>query len=79
MRRQKIVFLFFIPFILVLPLYAEAQLPPPSEIPRVIPEDEVLQFMDKYTARFMEMDLDAYIGDLFYPNLNGKCLRQWRI
>jgi len=46
MRRQKIVFLFFIPFILVLPLYAEAQLPPPSEIPRVIPEDEVLQFMD---------------------------------
>ncbi len=41
-----------------------AQLPPSSEIPRAVSEEEVKRFMAEYTNRFMKLELDPYM-DLF--------------
>jgi hypothetical protein len=64
MRLLKIISIFFISFILIIPLSTKAQVPPPSEIPEVIPVEKVQKFIVEYKVRFMKMDLDAFM-DLF--------------
>lgn len=62
MRLHRILFIFFISFISMFPLSTKAQVPPPSVIPQAVTVEEVRQFMDEYTTRFMKMDLDAYMA-----------------
>jgi len=57
MRLRTILFFFVLSFISIFPLSIKAQTAP-------LAVEEVLQFMDEYTARFMKMDIDAYM-DLF--------------
>jgi hypothetical protein len=64
MRLPKILFILFIFFISIFPLSIKAQVPPPAEIPKVIPVEEVQKFIIEYKVRFMKMDLDDFM-DLF--------------
>jgi hypothetical protein len=52
---KKIAFILFLSFISMFPWSTKAQITP-------LTEEEVRQFMDEYTARFMKMDLDAYMA-----------------
>jgi uncharacterized membrane protein len=56
-----VIFLFLVS---LFPLSTKAQAPVPPQIPQPVTEEEVRQFMEKYTGRFMRMDLDAFM-DLF--------------
>jgi hypothetical protein len=62
MRLPKIISIFFIFFILIIPLSTMAQVPPALEIPNVIPVEEVQKFIAEYKVRFMKMDLDAFMA-----------------
>ena len=62
MRLPKIIFIFFIPFISIFPLSTKAQVLPPPEIPKAMTMEEARQFIDEYKARFMKMDLDAFMA-----------------
>lgn len=62
MRLPKIIFIFFIPFISIFPLSTKAQVLPPPEIPKAMTMEETRQFIDEYKARFMKMDLDAFMA-----------------
>ena len=61
---RTITFVTFLFLISIVPLSAKAQTPVPPEIPRAVTEEEVNRFFDEYTARYMSMDLDAFM-DLF--------------
>ena len=61
MKFHKILFVFFISFILICPLSAGAQVPPPPEIQKAVTMEEARQFIDEYVARFMKLDLDPYM------------------
>jgi len=56
-----VIFLFLV---LLFPLSTKAQAPVPPQILQTVTEEEVRQFMEKYTGCFMKMDLDAFM-DLF--------------
>lgn len=64
MRLLKIISIFFVSFILIIPLSTKAQVPPPSEIPEVIPVEKVQKFIDEYKGRFVKVEVDAFM-DLF--------------
>ena len=53
-----VIFLFLVS---LFPLSTKAQAPVPPQIPQTVTEEEVRQFMEKYTGRFMKMDLDAFM------------------
>lgn len=59
-----IAFVIFLFFISLFPISTRAQAPVSPEIPQAVTEEEVNRFFDEYTARFMSMDLDAFM-DLF--------------
>ena len=52
--------IFFPSLILLFPLSTKAQVPP-QEITQPVTEEEVRQFIGEYTARFMKLDLDAFM------------------
>ena len=62
MRRQKIIFIFLISLVLIFPLSTKAQVPLPPQISQTVTVEEVRQFVDEYKARFMKMDLDAFMA-----------------
>lgn len=62
MRLPKIPCIYFIFFILIIPLSTIAQVSTPTEVPKVIPVEEVQKFVAEYKARFMKLDLDAFIS-----------------
>ena len=62
MRIRISLFFFFLSFISMFPLSIKAQMTPPAVTPQAVTEEEVRQFMDEYKARFMKMDLDAYMA-----------------
>jgi len=62
MRTITIVIFLFL--ISIFPISTKAQAPVPPEIPQAVTEEEVRRFMDEYTARYMRLDLDAFM-DLF--------------
>ena len=62
MRFQKIIFVLFVSFISIYPLCAGAQVPPPPDIPKAMTVEEARQFINEYTARFMKLALDPYMG-----------------
>ena len=61
MRLHKIIFIFFISFILIYPFSVEAQVPPSREIRRAETMEEARQFIHEYTVRFMKLDLDPFM------------------
>ena len=61
MRLRGIIFLSLIVIILMYPLSARAQVATPAEIHWVVTVEEVRQFIDEYKARFVKMDLDAFM------------------
>ena len=61
MRLHKIIFIFFISFILIYPFSVKAQVPPSREIQRAETMEEARQFIHEYTARFMKLDLDPFM------------------
>jgi len=61
MRLHKIIFIFFISFILIYPFSVKAQVPPSREIQRAETMEEARQFIREYTARFMKLDLDPFM------------------
>ena len=63
MKVYSIALILFI-FILILPPSMKAQMTPSFEITKAVTVEEVRQFVDEYTIRFMKMDLDAFM-DLF--------------
>jgi hypothetical protein len=62
MRLPKIISIFFISFILIIPLSTRAQVPPATEVPEIIPVEEVQKFIAEYRVRFMKMDLDTFMA-----------------
>ncbi len=62
MRLHKIIFIFLIYFILVNPLSVKAQVPPSYEIQKAITMEEARQFINEYSARFMKLELDPFMG-----------------
>jgi hypothetical protein len=58
MKTITIIFLFLV---LLFPLSTKAQAPVPPKIDQPVIEEEVRRFMDEYKARFMKMDLDAFM------------------
>jgi uncharacterized membrane protein len=62
MRTITIVIFLFL--ISLFPISTKAQGPVPPKIPRAVTEEEVRRFVDEYTARYMKMDIDAFM-DLF--------------
>jgi hypothetical protein len=62
MRRLKNLCIYFIFFILIIPLSATAQVSAPSEVPKVIPAEEVQKFIVEYKVRFMKLDLDGFMS-----------------
>jgi len=61
---RTIIFVIFLFLISLFPLSAKAQAPVSSEIPQAVTEEEVKQFFNEYTARYMRLDLDPFM-DLF--------------
>ena len=61
MRLHKIIFVFFVSFIFIYPLYARAQVPPPLGIPKAVTVEEARQLIDEYVARFMKLELDPFM------------------
>jgi len=59
---RTIIFVIFLFLISLFPLSAKAQAPVSSEIPQAVTEEEVKQFFNEYTARYMSMDLDAFMN-----------------
>jgi len=64
---RKVIFVFFLFLIFIVPLSIKAQVAPSSEIPQAVTVEEARQFIDEYTAQFMRMDLDAFMA-LFSKN-----------
>ena len=64
---RKVIFVFFLFLIFIVPLSIKAQVAPSSEIPQAVTVEEARQFIDEYTAQFMRMDLDAFMA-LFSMN-----------
>lgn len=64
MKFNKILYIFLFAFISIYPLSTMAQVSPTTTIPQAVTMEEVRQFIDEYTKRFMKMDLDAFM-DLF--------------
>jgi hypothetical protein len=62
MRFYKTILVFFISFISIYPLSIKAQVSPPPEIPQAVAVEEAHQFINEYIARFMKLDLDAYMA-----------------
>jgi hypothetical protein len=62
MRPYKIIYIFLIYFILMNPLSVRAQVPPPYEIQKAITMEEARQFINEYSARFMKLELDPFMG-----------------
>jgi len=62
MRTITIVIFLFL--ISLFPISTKAQGPVPPKIPRAVTEEEVRRFVDEYTARYMKMEIDAFM-DLF--------------
>jgi len=62
MRLHKIIFIFLIYFILVNSLSVKAQVPPSYEIQKAITMEEARQFINEYSARFMKLELDPFMG-----------------
>jgi hypothetical protein len=62
MRLPKISCIYFIFFILIIPLSTTAQVSTPPEVTRVIPVEEVQKFIVEYKVRFMKMDLDGFMS-----------------
>ena len=60
MRTITFVTLLFL--ISIFPISTKAQTPVPPEIPQAVTEEEVNRFFDEYTARYMSMDLDAFMN-----------------
>jgi sulfatase maturation enzyme AslB (radical SAM superfamily) len=58
---RTITFVGLLLVIFVFSISAEAQAP---QVPQTVSEEEVRQFMEKYTGRFMRMDIDTFM-DLF--------------
>ncbi len=58
MKTITIIFLFLV---LLFPLSTKAQAPVPPKIDQPVTEEEVRRFMDEYKARFMKMDIDAFM------------------
>jgi hypothetical protein len=58
MKTITIIFLFLV---LLFPLSAKAQAPVPPKIDQPVTEEEVNRFFDEYKARFMKMDIDAFM------------------
>jgi len=54
-----VIFLFLIS---LFPISTRAQTPVSPEIPQAVTEEEVNRFFDEYTARYMRMDLDAFMN-----------------
>ena len=61
MRLHKMIFVFFVSFISICPLYTRAQVPPPLEIPKAVTVEEARQLIDEYVARFMKLELDPFM------------------
>jgi hypothetical protein len=61
---RTIPFVIFLFLISIFPISTKAQAPVPPGIPQAVSEEEVNRFFDEYTARYMSMDLDAFM-DLF--------------
>ena len=61
MKFHKIIFVFFLSFISIYPLCAWAQVPPPPEIQKAVTMEEVRQFINEYTARFIKLELDPFM------------------
>ena len=62
MRLYKIIFIFLIYFILMNPLSVKAQVPPSYEMQKAITMEEARQFINEYSARFMKLELDPFMG-----------------
>jgi hypothetical protein len=56
-----IIFVIFLFLVLLFPLSTKAQAPVPPKIDQPVTEEEVRRFMDEYKARFMKMDIDAFM------------------
>jgi hypothetical protein len=61
MRKTTFVVILLL-IIIMSPLSARAQAPLPSAITEAVTIEEVHRFMDEYTARYMKMDLDAFMA-----------------
>jgi hypothetical protein len=61
MRLHKIIFIFLIYFVLMNPLCIKAQSDPPPETQKAPTMEEVRQFINEYSARFMKLDLDPFM------------------
>jgi uncharacterized membrane protein len=57
-----IAFVIFLFLISLFPISTRAQAPVSPEIPQAVTEEEVNRFFDEYTARYMSMDLDAFMN-----------------
>lgn len=62
MRVRKAIPVFFIFLFLTSPVSLTAQVPPPYESPPAIMEAEARKFLDEYIARYVRMDIDAFMG-----------------
>ncbi|NWF92728.1 MAG: hypothetical protein HXY46_07410 [Syntrophaceae bacterium] len=60
MRKMACVFGLFL--IMASPLSTGAQAPLPSATAQAVTADEVRQFMEEYKARYMKMDIDAFMA-----------------
>ncbi len=61
MRRNKVIFIFFISFLLIYPFSIKAQVPPSREIQKVEAAEEARRFVQEYTVRFMKLELDPFM------------------
>ena len=61
MKLHKIISIFFISFILMVPFSIRAQVPPSRETQRAEAMEEVRQFLREYTTRFMKLELDPFM------------------
>ena len=61
MKLPRIISIFFISFILMVPFSVRAQVPPSREMQRAEAMEEVRQFLREYTTRFMNLKLDPFM------------------
>jgi hypothetical protein len=61
MGLHKLILVLSISFISIYPLSARAQTPLPVEVPKAVTAEGARQFIEKYVARFMKLELDPFM------------------
>lgn len=62
MRLKGLVLVSLISLVLIFPFFLYAQMPAPSETSQAIIEGEAQKFLYEYVARYMKMDIEAFMA-----------------